>query len=86
MAHRLSRSIACEIFPVQGLKLSPALPGDFLSTGPPRKSKEGALSSKILYVVIVHQLGCGQRLSTSIFEIQQLKQRGKDKRKMCVDT
>lgn len=57
--------------------MSPALPGEFLSTGPPRKSKEGALSSKILCVAIVSQLECGQRQSTSIFKIQQLTQRSK---------
>ena len=41
-------------------------------------TKEGALSSKMLYVVIVHQLVCGQRQSTSIFKIQQLIQRSKE--------
>ena len=36
VAHRLSCSAACEIFPDQGLNLSPALAGEFLTTGPRR--------------------------------------------------
>ena len=38
MAHRLSCSTACGIFPDQGSSVSPALAGGFLTTAPPGKS------------------------------------------------
>ena len=43
VAHGLSCSMACGIFPDQGSPLSPSLAGGFLTNGPPKKSSSSVL-------------------------------------------
>ena len=53
MAHRLSCSAACGIFPDQGSNMCPpALAGRFLTTAPPRKSEHPFLIKTIQKVGI----------------------------------
>ena len=52
MAHRLSCSVACGIFPDQGSNpCPPALAGGFLTTAPPRKPSLSYLKSYSLYKI-----------------------------------
>ena len=49
VAHRLSYSVACGLFPDQGLNLCPpALAGGFLATGPPGKTSSVQLSRSVV--------------------------------------